>query len=98
MKSAKALRLFTSHALQIMGGDMKKLFLVVTALMALLSLPASASTYSATFTGSFFDVFADITTDGGNNVTSITGTVVGPNGGTITGLASRSAGTIDQQV
>ena len=96
MKSAKALRLFTSRALQIMGGDMKKLFLIVTALMTLLSLPASASTYSATFT-SFFDVFADITVDGGNNVTAISGTVIGPGGGTITNLASNSSWSFDQK-
>jgi hypothetical protein len=38
------------------------------------------------FDGSFFDVFAQITTDGLNNVTAITGNVTGPNGASISGL------------
>ena len=44
-------------------------------------LPAKAATYSASFDGSFFDVFAQITTDGLDNVTVITGTVVGSTAG-----------------
>ena len=51
-----------------------------------LSAPAKAATYSASFDGSLFDVFAQITTDGLDNVTLITGTVVGLNGGAISGL------------
>jgi len=51
-----------------------------------LSAPAKAATYSASFDGSFFDVFAQITTDGLDNVTLISGTVVGLNGGAISGL------------
>jgi hypothetical protein len=52
-----------------------------------LSVPAKAATYSASFNGAVFDVFAQITTDGLDNVTAITGTVAGVNGGSIGGLA-----------
>jgi len=38
------------------------------------------------FDGSVFDVFAQITTDGSNNVTFISGNVTGPNGDSINGL------------
>ena len=51
-----------------------------------LSAPAKAATYNVSFDGSFFDVFAQITTDGLNNVTVITGNVVGPGAASITGL------------
>jgi hypothetical protein len=51
-----------------------------------LSAPAKAATFSVSFDGSVFDVSAQITTDGLNNVTAITGNVVGPNGASITGL------------
>jgi hypothetical protein len=54
--------------------------------LACAALPAQASTYTADFTGSFFDVFATITTDAGDNVIAITGNVTGPNGGSISGL------------
>ncbi len=50
------------------------------------TLPAKASTYDVTFTGQIFDVVADINVASNNNVLSITGTVVGPNGSSITGL------------
>src|SRR6202000_3005362 len=39
---------------------------------------ANGSTYDVQFVGSFFDVFAQITVDGSNDVTTITGTVSGP--------------------
>jgi hypothetical protein len=42
------------------------------------ALPAKASTYDTHFVSSSFDVVADITIDGSNNITSITGTVTGP--------------------
>jgi hypothetical protein len=54
--------------------------------LACAAWPAQASTYTADFTGSFFDVFATITTDAGDNVITITGNVTGPNGGSISGL------------
>ena len=65
-----------------------------------LSVPAKAATYSASFNGTFFDVFAQITTDGLDNVTVITGTVVGVNGGSIGGLAAAGKSFLDlrQQV
>jgi hypothetical protein len=65
---------------------MKKLGLAVAILGLLVgatSLPAKASTYDVTFTGSVFDVFANINVDSGNNVTSMSGTVVGVNGAPI---------------
>jgi hypothetical protein len=46
------------------------------------SLPAKASTYDVTFTGSVFDVFANINVNSGN-VTSMSGMVVGVNGAPI---------------
>lgn len=58
------------------------------------ALPANANTYDVTFTGSVFDLSAQITTSstldalGGYDITSITGTVSGPTGGAITGLIS----------
>jgi hypothetical protein len=54
--------------------------------LACAALPAQASTYTADFTGSFFDVFATITTDACDNVIAITGNVTGPNGGIINAL------------
>jgi hypothetical protein len=51
-----------------------------------LSAPAQAATYNVSFDGSFFDVFAQITTDGLNNITAITGNVVGPGAAPISGL------------
>jgi hypothetical protein len=64
----------------------KVLSAAVMAIAVSLSVPAKAATYNATFDGSVFDVFAQITTDGLNNVTAITGTVTGPNGASISGL------------
>jgi hypothetical protein len=64
----------------------RKLLTIAIAAIAF-SLPAKASTYNASFDGSFFDVFAQITTDGSDNVTAITGTVAGVGGGSIGGLA-----------
>lgn len=61
------------------------------------SMSADAATYNVSFDGSQFDVLADITTDPGNNVTVITGTV---NGVGITGLGSDVTNTYwyyDQQ-
>jgi hypothetical protein len=41
--------------------------------LALAVSPAKANSYDLTFIGSFFDVFAEINTDAGGDVTSITG-------------------------
>lgn len=63
------------------------------------TLPAKASTYDVTFTGKVFDVVADINV-ASNNVLSMTGTVVGPNGSSITGLVplgTQPAWTYDNQ-
>ena len=51
-----------------------------------ISLPAKAATYSVSFDGAVFDVFAQITVDGSDNVTAISGNVVGVNGAAISGL------------
>lgn len=67
-----------------------KRFGLVVAIVGLLveatSLPAEASTYDVTFNGNVFDVLADINVASNNNVLSMTGTVVGPNGASISGL------------
>ncbi len=58
------------------------------------ALPAHASTYDVTFTGSNFDLSAVITTAnsldalGGYDITGISGTVTGPTSGAITSLLS----------
>jgi hypothetical protein len=53
---------------------------------ALAPEPAEATTFVVSFDGAVFDVSATLQTDALNNVTSITGTVTGPNGAAITGL------------
>jgi hypothetical protein len=50
------------------------------------TLPAKASTYDVTFIGKVFDLVADINVGSTKNVLSVTGTVVGPNGSSISGL------------
>ena len=65
---------------------MLRKLLSATMLVIALSASAKAATYNATFDGSVFDVFAQITTDDLNNVTAITGTVTGPDGASISGL------------
>jgi hypothetical protein len=62
------------------------LFAAIVSLALALAGPARAATYGVSFDGSFFDVFAQITVDGSDDVTSIAGTVVGTNGGSIIGL------------
>jgi hypothetical protein len=64
----------------------KVLFPAIVAFALSLAGPAQAATYNASFDGSVFDVVAQITTDGANNVTAISGTVVGINGASIGGL------------
>ena len=64
----------------------KMLSAAVLVIAVALSVPAKAATYNASFDGSVFDVFAQITTDGLNNVTAITGNVTGPNAASISGL------------
>jgi hypothetical protein len=64
----------------------KLLFAAVGALALSLSVPARAATYVASFDGSVFDVSAQITTDGSDNITAISGAVAGINGGPISGL------------
>ena len=64
------------------------------------TLPAKASTYDVTFTGKVFDVMADITVGSNNNVLSMTGTVAGPGGSSITSpvpLGTQSAWTYDNK-
>jgi hypothetical protein len=82
---------------------MKKLGLVVAILGLLVdatSVPATASTYDVTFTGQVFDVLADISVTN-NNVVSMSGTVVGPNGSSIDAalvpLGTQSAWIYDNQ-
>jgi hypothetical protein len=70
------------HWLNIVGG-------VAIGAVVCAALPAKASTYDVSFAGSFFDVFANITTDASDNVTTIVGTVTGLQGltgGAISGL------------
>jgi hypothetical protein len=66
----------------------KKNLLWLAAAVSLLGAPiaAQASVYNIVFDGVVFDVSAQITTDGTDLVTAITGSVTGPNGATITGL------------
>jgi hypothetical protein len=64
----------------------KMLSAAVLVIAVVLSVPAKAATYNATFDGAVFDVFAQITTDGLNNVTAISGNVTGPNAALISGL------------
>jgi hypothetical protein len=64
----------------------KVLFAALAATAISLSAPAKAATYSVSFDGAVFDVSALITVDGANNVTAISGNVVGVNGGAISGL------------
>ena len=64
----------------------KLLFAAIGALALPFAAPAKAATYAATFDGSFFDVFAQITVDGSDNVTAISGAVAGVNGGPINSL------------
>jgi hypothetical protein len=66
----------------------KMLCAAVLVIAVALSVPAKAATYNASFDGSVFDVFAQITTDGLNNVTAISGTVSGVNGAPISGLVA----------
>jgi hypothetical protein len=65
----------------------KMLFAAMAATAISLSVPAKAATFSVSFDGAVFDVFAQITVDGSDNVTAISGNVVGVNGGSISGLA-----------
>jgi hypothetical protein len=64
----------------------KMLFAALAATAISLSAPAKAATYEVSYDGSVFDVFAQISVDGSDNVTAISGNVVGVNGGSITGL------------
>ena len=58
----------------------------VLGLILCATLPAKASTYDVTFTGAVFKVVADINVASNSNVLSMTGTVSGPNGSSISGL------------
>jgi hypothetical protein len=64
----------------------KMLFAALAATAVALSVSAKAATYSVSFDGSFFDVSAQISVDGSDNVTAISGNVVGVNGASISGL------------
>ncbi len=60
---------------------------VAAALASLVpAAPAKAAMYNVAFDGATFDFTALVQTDGANNVTAISGNVVGPNGAAIGGI------------